>query len=397
VLHHETSSAGATVDTGGSATTSIPWLADGRVMFFDNTTSPRNIYRFSGQLPDDSLQPAAPMFLRATAGSGSVTLTWDKILGATSYNVYYATQPGLTKANYLSLGAAKVTGIVSSTHTVNGLDSNAAYYFIVTSVDENGEGPESRQASTVLFGSPTWTPVGSLSSVEILTVAADRIVGNNAYASGGNNTYATTNGGLTWTQLGGGIAGINVHSLGAHGNSVFATSQPGSVYRSTDAGGSWTNVASGTSGSFQQAIAIDPSFPTTILAGDIELSSYGGLGIDSRVIRSDDNGATWCRIRWRSTRVELRRFFSAATELRTSPRVLRAVRDGSIAGFQRMAHRPGMSTPSRWIRRIRRRSMPAHRAHLADRLPAFGSPPMAVRHGRSSSRAFPPRRGCTPL
>jgi hypothetical protein len=293
VLHHETSSAGATVDTGGSATTSIPWLADGRVMFFDNTTSPRNIYRFSGQLPDDSLQPAAPMFLRATAGSGSVTLTWDKILGATSYNVYYATQPGLTKANYLSLGAAKVTGIVSSTHTVNGLDSNAAYYFIVTSVDENGEGPESRQASTVLFGSPTWTPVGSLSSVEILTVAADRIVGNNAYASGGNNTYATTNGGLTWTQLGGGIAGINVHSLGAHGNSVFATSQPGSVYRSTDAGGSWTNVASGTSGSFQQAIAIDPSFPTTILAGDIELSSYGGLGIDSRVIRSDDNGATW--------------------------------------------------------------------------------------------------------
>jgi len=293
VLHYDTSTSSALVDTGGSAATSIPWLSDGRVVFIESTASPKNLYRFIGQLPDDSAQPSAPMFLRATPGSSSVTLNWDAILGATSYNVYYSTQPGLTKANYVALGAGKVAGILSPTYTVTGLDSNSAYYFIVTTVDGSGEGPESRQASTVLFSAPSWTSVGGLTAVDMPSVAADRTNSNNAYASGGNNTYATTNGGLNWTPLAGVIAGAEIRSLAAHGGTVFGTSRTGTVYRSTNSGAAWTSVVSGTSGQFQQAIAIDPTIPTTIVAGDIQLSSYAGSGTDASLIRSDDNGATW--------------------------------------------------------------------------------------------------------
>jgi hypothetical protein len=296
LMHHETSSSSAVVDTGGSATTSIPWLADGRVIFFDATTSPRNLYRFTGQLPNDSLQPAPPMFLRATPGSGSVTLAWDAILGATSYNVYYATQPGLTKANYASLGGVRITGIISPTFIVSGLAPSSAYYFMVTTVDGSGEGPESRQASRVLLGTPTWAAVGSLSSLSMFAVAADRTSVNSAYASGGNNpynTYASTDGGLTWPLLGGGIAGVDVRGLAANAGTVFATSRAGSIYRSTNGGGAWGSVASGTSGQFQQAIAIDPAIPSTIVAGDFQLPSFAGSAFDSDLIRSDDNGATW--------------------------------------------------------------------------------------------------------
>jgi hypothetical protein len=294
VMHHETSSSSTVVDTGGSATTSIPWLADGRVVFFDVTTSPENVYRFTGQFPNDSLQPVAPMFLRATPGSGSVTLGWDAILGATSYNVYYAARPGLTKANYASLGGVRITGVTSSSYTVSGLAPNAPYYFVITTVDPTGEGPESRQASAVVIGTPNWTSVGSLSATAMFAAAADRTSPNAAYASGSNNnTYASTDGGSTWSVLAGGIAGVTVHGLAANGGTVFATSTNGSIYRSTSGGASWSAIVSATSNSFNQSIAIDPAVPSTILAGDFRLPSFTGGANDSDVIRSDDNGATW--------------------------------------------------------------------------------------------------------
>jgi hypothetical protein len=43
--------------------------------------------------------PGAPSSLIANAGDNSVTLSWSPAAGATSYNTYRGTAPGVTKAN----------------------------------------------------------------------------------------------------------------------------------------------------------------------------------------------------------------------------------------------------------------------------------------------------------
>lgn len=285
-------SAQSSTNLNAAATSKNVWLSDGFAAFGDTVAA--GAFRYTGVVPNDAQQPAAPLVVQATGGAASVALAWDAILGATSYNVYYASQPGLTKANYAALGGTRITGITSPSFTASGLTPNAPYYFIVTTVDGSGEGPASRQASAVVLGNPAWTSVGGLSATNMVAVTADRSVINGAYASNGsNNTYGSTDGGQTWSALGGGIAGQSVRSLAANGGTVFATTQGGSIYRSTNSGGAWTNVASGTSGQFNQAIAIDPAIPTTIVAGDFRVASFTGGLYDADLIRSDDNGATW--------------------------------------------------------------------------------------------------------
>jgi len=296
-IHHVTSFSDSIVDPAASASRAIPWLADGNIVFYDLTSPPVAIYLYQGDTPGDDLR--APMTLKATSSGTSVTLKWDAILGATSYNIYYAAQPGVTKDEYVFLaGGTRLTGIVSTTQTVNSLTANSPYYFVVTAVDASGEGPESREASAVLIGTPSWTSVSGVPGVEVGSVAADRSVANTLYAGAGNfpgpySTYISTDTGATWTALAGGPAG-DVRAIAADNGRVFASTRSGPVYRSLNSGGTWTNLLpTATSGQFTQSVAIDPSEPDTIVIGDITLTTFTGSGNDSYVIRSDDGGGTW--------------------------------------------------------------------------------------------------------
>src|SRR5204863_420687 len=56
----------------------------------------------------------------------------------------------------------------------------------------------------------------------------------------------------------------------------------GGVFKSTDAGGSWTAITTGLTNLEVQAIAIDPSTPTTLYAG-----TGGGM------FKSTDAGGSW--------------------------------------------------------------------------------------------------------
>lgn len=300
VLHYLTSFSESTIDRSTATNTSTPWIADGSVVFFDSTASPRTMYLFAGAAPSDEKQPRPPMTLKATPSGTSVTLTWDAILGATSYNIYYAAQAGVSKEEYKFLtGGTRLTGIANTSQTINGLTANSPYYFVVTAVDGSGEGPESRQASVSLIGTRSWTPVGSLAGTEIAYVAADRTVANTAYAAGGNfpgpySSYISTDSGITWTQLAGGIENKDVRAIAADNGRVFASARNGSIYRSLNGGGAWTGVTPGaTSGQITQALAIDPAVPDTVVAGDFTLLTYTGGANDSNLIRSDNNGLTW--------------------------------------------------------------------------------------------------------
>jgi len=77
----------------------------------------------------------------STAEKGAVTITWDKVPNATSYNIYWKDSPGVTKHN-----GQKISN-VKSPHTIEGLKRGITYYFVVTAVNKFKESEESEEFS----------------------------------------------------------------------------------------------------------------------------------------------------------------------------------------------------------------------------------------------------------
>ncbi len=100
--------------------------------------------------------PGAPSGGTATPGNGQVTLDWLAANGATSYNVYFGTAPGVTTSN---------TQVVSvqapAVHM--GLTNGTTYYYIVTAVNGFGESLASAEVSAMpVFPSGNPLPPASL-------------------------------------------------------------------------------------------------------------------------------------------------------------------------------------------------------------------------------------------
>jgi fibronectin type 3 domain-containing protein len=84
--------------------------------------------------------PPAPTGLAATAGNGSVGLTWGASAGATSYSVYRGTAPGAE-------GGTPVGTTTSTSFTDTGLTNGTAYYYKVTASNSVGASPSSNEAT----------------------------------------------------------------------------------------------------------------------------------------------------------------------------------------------------------------------------------------------------------
>ena len=70
-----------------------------------------------------------------------VTLTWDEVPGATSYNIYWSDKPGVTKKN-----GTKISN-VKNPHKIAELKMGEKYYFVVTAVNASGESKGSEEFS----------------------------------------------------------------------------------------------------------------------------------------------------------------------------------------------------------------------------------------------------------
>ncbi|MBI5866486.1 MAG: hypothetical protein HZB38_18610 [Planctomycetes bacterium] len=268
-----------------------PWLSDGWIVWRGVAAdggADAEVFRLAGGAPNDADQPPPPMKLEATAGSRSVTLRWDPILGATSYNIYAAEEPGITKSNYSGLdGGRRIAGITAPNAIVEGLANGRTVYFIVTSVENSDEGGESMEVAAT--PQVPWIPVGHVAS--FYAAAAHPTNGNVAYAAGDNQVYKTTDGGYAWSPLGGAIAGRDVRALAVSGETVFALDIANDdVLRSSNGGLNWAVVADGLDfGEINGAIAIDPSNPQVVYAGDLRLTQNSS----TLVIRSIDGGDSW--------------------------------------------------------------------------------------------------------
>lgn len=89
---------------------------------------------------------AAPAGVTATAGSGQLTVAWNTVPGATSYDLYYSTSPTVSAATDTAVTC------VTSPYILTGLAPGTAYYVIV--VASNGYGASAPSSAA------TATPTG---------------------------------------------------------------------------------------------------------------------------------------------------------------------------------------------------------------------------------------------
>lgn len=85
--------------------------------------------------------PGVPTNVSAQEGYESVTVGWDPVTGATGYNLYWSTSPGVTTAS-----GTKIAG-ATSPYTHEPLSGGTAYYYVVTAENESGEGAASAEVS----------------------------------------------------------------------------------------------------------------------------------------------------------------------------------------------------------------------------------------------------------
>jgi hypothetical protein len=89
-----------------------------------------------GNLFDRPIEDHEP----GTSKNKDVTLAWDDVPNATSYNIYWSASPGVTKLN------GKKISDVKNPYTFKGLKPGT-YYFVVTAVNASGESTESEEFS----------------------------------------------------------------------------------------------------------------------------------------------------------------------------------------------------------------------------------------------------------
>ena len=120
--------------------------------YTDNSLSPGSPYQYvvaaynlagpsMGEGVSFQTLAAAPSGLTATPGGQQVALSWTASTGATSYNIYRGTTPGGEAATPVA------TNVTGTAFTDTGLTVGQAYYYQVSAIDGQGEGPLAAEVS----------------------------------------------------------------------------------------------------------------------------------------------------------------------------------------------------------------------------------------------------------
>jgi chitodextrinase len=196
----------------------------------------------------------APDKLLATAGNGQVSISWDPVATATSYNVYYSTTTGVTRAN-----GTKVPGTSSPSLTVTGLANGTTYYFVVTAVSPGGESVESNQliiapvqaapaaptnvlaVSGNASATVSWTPVSGASSYNIYYSTSQSVSKTNGTKITGASNPRTVTGLSNNTPYWFVVTAVNTGGESADSSpAVFAVpTAPASGFSLSDLTGNW--------------------------------------------------------------------------------------------------------------------------------------------------------------
>ncbi len=224
-----------------------------------------------------------------------------------------ALAPGKTAAtDWAALGPENIGGRITDV-AADPLDANTIYAASASGgVWKSTDGGTNWSSIFDGYGSPS---IGALAldptdANTVYVGTGEANPGGGSVAYGGDGVWKTTDGGATWTNVGLGasryIGRIVVDPLNASNvfvaaaGNLFSKNSERGVYRSTDAGATWTKVLYVSDSTGCIDLAIDPANPSRIFAAMWErirkpdTRVYGG--VTSGLYRSVDGGATWTKL-----------------------------------------------------------------------------------------------------
>jgi hypothetical protein len=122
-------------------------------------------------------------------------------------------------------------------------------------------------------GGNTWTQVlgNNFNNVDATCLAIDPANPARVYTGTPSGVLKSTDAGATWNPANAGL-NLNIAALAISSTSIEYAATGGGVFKSTNGGGSWVSENNGIAGSPINAVAVDPSTPSTVYVG----SSTGG-------------------------------------------------------------------------------------------------------------------------
>jgi fibronectin type 3 domain-containing protein len=164
-------------------------------------------------------KPTAPTGLAATTGSGTATITWLAVGGATSYTVQRATS---------SSGPFKTVGTVTSpaptSFTDTGLTNGTTYYYEVSGTNKAGTGPNSAPLAVTPEPPPVFAATATAAPATIAASGTSTVTFTVKNTGG---PITNTNVEIQVTGPGGAAAGYQVYSgqnFAADGSLTFTYS-----------------------------------------------------------------------------------------------------------------------------------------------------------------------------
>jgi len=150
----------------------------------------------SGSSPQvNSAVPSVPAGVTAAGATTSqLTLSWQPVSGATSYNLYWSTTSGVTTTSGTKLAQ------VSSPYLHNGLNPNTTYYYIVTALNGAGESSVSGQVSATTTTATTATTAATVVTAPAIPTAPSALAGTNQVTLSWNPVSGATSYNVYWTN-----------------------------------------------------------------------------------------------------------------------------------------------------------------------------------------------------
>jgi hypothetical protein len=146
-----------------SATRTITGLTNGTEYWFAitvvNNNGESDLSEIVAATPSDPAPPKAPQNVRANAGNGQITVTWDEVVGADKYKLYYSRMSSYLDIINEEIDDAGICLSGTCSEVITGLDNSTADNKIVYTIFITAfEGTTESSRSFGAFTSPSTSP-----------------------------------------------------------------------------------------------------------------------------------------------------------------------------------------------------------------------------------------------